>query len=37
VENGSENAYSFVKGILIESYNNKPELNNIKNDYTIWG
>lgn len=37
VENGSENAYSFVKGILIESYNNKPDLNNIKNDYTIWG
>lgn len=37
VENGSENAYIFTKGILIESYNNKPEINNIKNDYTIWG
>lgn len=37
VENGSANAYTFTKGILIESYNNKPELNNIKNDYTIWG
>jgi hypothetical protein len=37
VENGSANLYTFTKGILIESYNNKPELNNIKNDYTIWG
>lgn len=37
VENGSENAYEFTKGILIESYNNKPDLTNIKNDYTIWG
>ena len=37
IENGSENFYEFVKGILIESYNNKPDLNNIKNDYTIWG
>ena len=37
VENGSANAYTFTKGILIESYNNKPDLNNIKNDYTIWG
>lgn len=37
VENGSENAYEFTKGILVESYNNKPDLTNIKNDYTIWG
>ena len=37
VENGSANAYEFTKGVLIESYNNKPEINNIKNDYTIWG
>ena len=37
IENGSANAYEFTKGILIESYNNKPNINNIKNDYTIWG
>lgn len=37
IENGSENAYEFTKGILIESYSNKPDVNNIKNDYTIWG
>ena len=37
VENGSESAYNFIKGILIESYNNKPDITNIKNDYTIWG
>lgn len=37
VENGSENAYEFTKGLLIESYNNKPNLTNIKNDFTIWG
>lgn len=37
IENGSENAYEFTKGTLIESYNNKPELTNIKNDFTIWG
>lgn len=37
VENGSANAYEFTKGVLIESYNNKPNITNIKNDYTIWG
>lgn len=37
VENGSANAYEFTKGVLIESYNNKPNLTNIKNDFTIWG
>ena len=37
VENGSENFYEFTKGVLIESYNNKPNLSNIKNDFTIWG
>lgn len=37
VENGSANTYEFTKGILIESYNNKPNIANIKNDYTIWG
>jgi hypothetical protein len=37
VENGSANAYHFTKGVLVESYNNKPDLTNIKNDYTIWG
>lgn len=37
IENGSANAYEFTKGVLIESYNNKPNISNIKNDYTIWG
>lgn len=37
IENGSENAYEFTKGVLIESYSNKPDLSNIKNDFTIWG
>lgn len=37
VENGSATAYEFTKGVLIESYNNKPNLINIKNDFTIWG
>ena len=37
IENGSANAYEFTKGVLIESYNNKPNITNIKNDYVIWG
>ena len=37
IENGSANFYEFTKGVLIESYNNKPNITNIKNDYTIWG
>lgn len=37
IENGSANAYEFTKGVLIESYNNKPNISNIKNDYAIWG
>lgn len=37
IENGSENAYEFTKGLMIESYNNKPNLQNIRNDFTIWG
>lgn len=37
IENSSSSSYEFSKGVLIEAYNNKPNLTNIKNDYTIWG
>lgn len=37
IENSDRTAYKFTKGILIESYNNKPNITNIKNDFTIWG
>lgn len=36
-ENASSSIYEFSKGTLIESYANKPNLTNIKNDFTIWG
>ena len=35
--NSSANIYEFTSGQLIESFNNKPQVNLIKNDYTIWG
>lgn len=37
IENSDRTAYKFTKGTLIESYNNKPNITNIKNDFTIWG
>ena len=37
IENSDRTAYKFTKGTLIESYNNKPNVTNIKNDFTIWG
>lgn len=35
--NSSSNIYEFTSGQLIESFANKPQVNMIKNDYTIWG
>ena len=37
VDNNSASTYTFTKGTLIESYANKPDIANIKNDFTIWG
>jgi hypothetical protein len=34
---GSDLAYSFDNGILVTSFNNNPTLNNLKNDYAVWG
>ena len=28
---------SFVDGVLISSFQNSPKINNIKNDYSVWG
>ena len=33
----SESMYDFTSSILIESFQNKPQLNKIKNDYSVWG
>ena len=33
----SANVYEFNRGLLIESFQNKPLVNNIKNDYAVWG
>jgi hypothetical protein len=30
-------AYSFKDGKLITSFNNNPDLNNLRNDYSVWG
>lgn len=30
-------AYDFVQGTIIESFSNSPQLNKIKNDYSVWG
>lgn len=35
--NTSSNSYEFDRGILVESFQNKPQINNIKNDFSIWG
>ena len=37
IANNSEVAYSFSSAFLIESFQNKPELKNIRNDYAVWG
>lgn len=33
----SASTYHFKKGLLIESFQNKPNINNIKNDISVWG
>lgn len=35
--NSSAHIYEFTSGQLIESFNNKPQINLIKNDFTVWG
>jgi len=35
--NSSANMYEFTSGQLVESFANKPQVNMIKNDFTIWG
>ena len=37
VANSSASFYDFVSGYLVESFQNKPNLNAIKNDYSVWG
>lgn len=37
IENASASAYTFTNSILIDSFNNKPQINNIKNDFAVWG
>ena len=33
----SQTIYDFTNGQIIESYANKPELSNVRNDWAIWG
>jgi hypothetical protein len=33
----TSSTYDFTSGYLIESFQNKPQLNAIKNDFSIWG
>ena len=35
--NSSNMMFSFIDGILISSFSNNPKINNIKNDYAVWG
>ena len=35
--NTSANVYEFNRGLLVESFQNKPSVNNIKNDFAVWG
>lgn len=37
VANSSANVYSFMSGYLIESFQNKPQMNAIRNDFSVWG
>ena len=37
VANSSAIAYDFLSGYLIDSFQNKPNLNAIRNDYSVWG
>lgn len=33
----SSSIYEFNRGLLIESFANKPSINNIRNDFAVWG
>lgn len=33
----SSSIYEFSRGLLVESFSNKPAINNIRNDFAIWG
>lgn len=35
--NTSSSVYEFNRGLLVESFQNKPAINNIKNDFSVWG
>ena len=35
--NSKNMMFNFLDGILISSFQNNPKLNNIKNDYSVWG
>ena len=37
IANNSAIAYNFLSGYLIDSFQNKPNLNAIRNDYSVWG
>ena len=37
VANNSSSTYTFTNGVLIDSFNNKPQINNIRNDFIVWG
>lgn len=37
IANNSAVAYNFLSGYLIDSFQNKPNLNAIRNDYSVWG
>lgn len=37
IANESASAYTFTNSILIDSFANKPNLSNIRNDFAIWG
>lgn len=37
METATDLAYDFAHGILVNSFSNTPQLNSIKNDYSIWG
>ena len=37
METATDLQYDFAHGILVNSFSNSPQLNTIKNDFSIWG
>jgi len=37
METATDLAYDFAHGLLINSFSNTPQINKIKNDFSIWG